>query len=129
MPLPVTSMLAGLFALMMVPLSLQVSMRRIELGRSPPGPGRDETLHRRIRAHGNFTEYVPTAILVVGLCEYSGAGRVFVAGMAAAFLSSRVLHAIGMLYTRTPALRGAGMLVQHAAFLVSGAWLVLHVVA
>lgn len=129
MPLPITSVLAGLFALLMVPLSLQVSIRRIQLQSAPAAGGRDETLHRRIRAHGNFIEYVPTAILVVGLVEYAGGGRPFTTCLAVAFLASRLLHAVGMLYSSGPALRGVGMLVQHVAFAASGAWLLLHVLA
>ena len=129
MPLPITSVLAGLFALLMVPLSLQVSIRRIELERSAPGSGRDETLHRRIRAHGNFIEYVPTAVIVVGLAEYGGADKRLIMALAAAFLVSRLLHAVGMLYGSKPTLRAMAMLLQHAAFLVSGAWLILHAVA
>lgn len=125
MSLPITSLLAGLFALMMVPLSLQVSLRRVRLGAGPGAEG-DDTLRRRVRAHGNFIEYIPTALVAVGLMELGGAARPLVLGLAAAFLSSRLVHALGMLYTATPTLRGLAMLVQHAAFLVAGVWLVMH---
>jgi len=128
MTLPVTSLLAALFALLMVPLSLQVSMRRVRLGGVVVGDANDETLRRRIRAHGNFVEYVPTGLIVVGLVEAGGAAKLLVVGLAAALLVSRVLHAIGMLYTSTPTLRAGGMLIQHAAFLVAGVWLLLKVV-
>ena len=83
-----------------------------------------ETLRRRIRAHGNFIEYAPTALIAVGLVEFGGAAQFLVIGLAAAFFFSRALHAIGMLYTSTPALRAGAMLIQHAAFLVAGGWLV-----
>ena len=129
MPLPVPSLLAGVFALLMVPLSLQVSLRRVQLEKAAPDNGRDETLRRRIRAHGNFIEYVPTAILVVGLAEYAGASSNLVVGLAVAFVVSRCLHAVGMLYASTPTLRATAMLIQHVAFLISGVWLVWHVVA
>jgi uncharacterized protein len=126
--LPVTSVLAGLFALFMVALSLQVSLRRVKLGRPAAGDAKDETLRRRVRAHGNFIEYVPTGLIVVGLMEAGGAANLLVAGLAAALFVSRVLHAIGMLYTATPTLRAGGMLIQHAAFLVAGVWLLLKAV-
>ena len=124
MTLGITSLLVGLFALLMVPLSLQVSMRRVKLGGVSVGDAGDETLRRRIRAHGNFIEYAPTALIAVGLVEYGGASKPLVVGLALAFLLSRALHAIGMLYTSTPTLRAGAMLIQHAAFLVAGAWLV-----
>jgi uncharacterized protein len=130
--LPVTSLLAGLFAVFMVVLSFQVSARRVKLGGVSSGDGNDETLRRRIRAHGNFIEYVPTAVISVGLIEYGGGSKAVVVGLAVAFFISRVLHAVGMLYASTPTLRAGGMLIQHAAFLASGIWLVgtvLRVVA
>ncbi|MDX1487077.1 MAG: MAPEG family protein [Acidiferrobacterales bacterium] len=126
MTLPVTSLLAGVFALFMVPLSLQVSMRRAKLGVSA-GDANDETLRRRIRAHGNFIEYAPIALIVVGLIEFGGTAKPLVVGLAVAFFLSRTLHAIGMLYTSTPTLRAGGMLIQHVAFLMAGVWLVLKV--
>lgn len=129
MTLPITSLLAGIFALLMMPLSLQVSMRRVKLGGVSFGDNGDETLRRRIRAHGNFIEYVPTALIVVGLIEYGGGAKSLVIGLACAFLVSRLLHAVGMLYTSTPTLRAGGMLIQHAAFLVAGCWLVYRAVA
>jgi uncharacterized membrane protein YecN with MAPEG domain len=63
MTLPITSLLAGVFALLMVPLTLQISMRRARLGGISAGDGTDEVLPRRIRAHGNFIEYAPTALI------------------------------------------------------------------
>lgn len=128
MTLQVTTLLAGVFALLMVPLSLQVSMRRIKLGGVSSGSASDEILRRRIRAHGNFIEYAPTALIAVGLIEFGGGSRSLVVGLAIAFCLSRVIHAIGMLYSSTPTLRAAAMLVQHAAFLVAGVWLVLKAV-
>jgi len=125
MSLPITSLLAGIFSLMMIPLSLQVSMRRFKTGIADSSGADDLVLRRRIRAHGNFIEYAPTALIALGLIEYGGATTFLVYSLAAAFLGSRLLHALGMLYASGPALRGAGMLIQHAAFLVAGSWLVL----
>lgn len=123
MQLQVTLLLAGLFSLLMVPLSFQVSLRRIKAGVSAFGGGGDEILHRRIRAHGNFIEYAPTALIAVSLIEYTAGSTLFVWCLATAFFLSRVGHAIGLLYMSTPALRGASMLIQHAAFLAAGGWL------
>lgn len=116
----------------MVPLSLQVSLRRVKIGGVSSGDGGDETLRRRIRAHGNSIEYAPTALIVVGLVEHGDGAKSLVVGLACAFLASRLPHAVGrsgMLHTSTPTLRGVGMLIQHAAFLVAGCWLVLRAVA
>lgn len=123
MNLQITLLLAGIFALLMVLLSLQVSLRRVTLGDAAEGSAGDEVLRRRIRAHGNFIEYAPTALIVVALIESSGGSKLLVLGLALSFGVSRVLHAMGMLYTSTPTLRATAMLMQHAAFLLAGAWL------
>lgn len=119
----ITSLFAGLLALMMVPMSLQVSLRRVGV-KASFGDADDETLRRRIRAHGNFIEYVPTALIALGLVEWNAAPPTLVWTLGIAFLASRVLHAYGMLYASTPTVQGIGMIVQHLAFLVAGGWLV-----
>ena len=53
---------------MMVLLSFQVSLRRAKLNVTH-GDANDETLRRRVRAHGNFVEYAPLAVVVLGLME------------------------------------------------------------
>jgi len=100
----------------MVVLSIQTSLRRAKLNTSH-GDGGDVVLRRRIRAHGNFVEYAPLALIILGLVEAFGAPRSTTVALAAAFCLARVLHAVGMLYMSGAALRAAGMFVQHAAML------------
>lgn len=121
--MPVTSFVAGIFALLIVPLSVQVSLRRAKAN-AVFGDAGDETLRKRIRAHGNFIEYAPLAVVVLGLLEYRGGASWLVWALAAGFVFSRVMHAIGMLFTSTPPVRAVAMLVNHASFLVAGIWLV-----
>src|SRR5262245_60298774 len=110
--MPVTALLTGFFALMMVGLSVPVSLRRRETGVAY-GDGGDGILQRRIRAHGNFIEYAPLALIALAMVEIVGAPAAIIWGLAAAMLFSRVLHALGMLvFTATPWTRGAGMLLQ-----------------
>ena len=71
MSLPATSLLAGLFSVAMVLLSVQISVRRFKTGIAAGDGGEDRTLRRRVRAHGNFIEYAPTALLATGLVEYA----------------------------------------------------------
>ena len=123
--LPVTSLVAGIFALLIVPLAFQVSLRRIKL-KTTFGDADDETLRRRIRAHGNFIEYAPLAVVALGLIEYRGASASFVWWLAGAFVASRVIHALGMLYTSTPTIRAIAMVVNYFAFISAGIWLIRH---
>lgn len=118
-----TCLVAGIFALLIVPLSVQVSLRRAKTN-AVFGDAGDEALRRRIRAHGNFIEYAPLAVVVLGLIEYLGGASWLVWSLAAGFVFSRVMHAIGMLFTSTPPVRAIAMLVNHASFLAAGIWLV-----
>lgn len=121
--LPVTCLVAGIFALMLIPLSVQVSQRRGKL-QVVFGDAGDETLRRRIRAHGNFIEYAPLAVIVLGLIEAHGGPQRLVWALAGGFMLGRVLHAAGMLFTSTPPLRAAAMLFNHLSFLAAGIWLI-----
>lgn len=123
MSLPIVSILAAVLVVMLAALSMHVSMRRMHLGGVFFGDADDDTLRRRIRAQGNFIEYAPTALIVIGLMEMAGAAKLQVAVLAFAFFVSRVLHAYGMLYTKTASVGAVGMLIQHAVFIVSGIWL------
>lgn len=127
MPFPtITACLAAAYAILMVLLSVQTSLRRATL-RVAKGDGDDEVLRRRIRAHGNFSEYAALALIVLALVELSGAARINVCALAAAFLLARLLHAAGMLYLSRHALQAAGMLLQHAGFLFGAILLIKRV--
>lgn len=121
--MPVTALVAGIFALLIVPLSVQVSLRRAKAN-AVFGDAGDETLRRRVRAHGNFIEYAPLAVIALGLVEYRGGAHWLVWSLALGFVFSRVAHALGMLFTATPPARAVAMLVNHLSFLAAGIWLV-----
>lgn len=120
--LPITSLLAAFFSLMMVALSLQVSIRRMQ-SRTAFGDGDESVLRRRVRAHGNFVEYMPLALVVIALLEVGGAPATLTGVLALGFATSRILHALLLLYVRSPAPRAIAMTGQHLAFLISAAWL------
>lgn len=122
--LSVTGLVTGVFALLIVVLSVQVSLRRAKVN-AVFGDAGDATLRRRIRAHGNFVEYAPLAVMALGLVEYRAGPTWLVLSLAAGFIFSRVGHAIGMLFTSTPPVRAVAMLVNHASFLAAGVWLLV----
>lgn len=116
--LPITGAIAAISALMLVALSLNVSLGRIKAGVTF-GFGNDEHLMRRIRAQANFTEYVPLALILIGLAEYRGAAPAALWIIALLLAAGRACHAAGILAALMP-LRAAGMLGTYAA-LVGGA--------
>lgn len=116
--LPITSLFAAIFAVALVALSIPVSLRRLKVG-DMVGHSADEILRQRIRAQGNFIEYVPLGVTALGLVEAHAAPAWIVVALGAAFAFGRLLHAIGMLRASAP-LRGFGMTFTYLA-LVSAA--------
>ncbi|KAI9202098.1 membrane-associated, eicosanoid/glutathione metabolism protein [Polychytrium aggregatum] len=52
-----------------------------------------QMLVRAIRAHANFTEHVPLALLVLGFAELNGANSLYLHSSLAILLIARYLHA------------------------------------
>jgi hypothetical protein len=63
--------------------------------RKPIGDADDEVLARRIRRHGNMTEYAPIYISVLAVYELMIGQTTTVFWMALLFAIARVLHVIG----------------------------------
>src|ERR1700712_5432001 len=108
MILPINTLSVVVSAAMLIALSVPISLRRARLGIEIGDPHEDVTLTRRIRAHGNFTEYVPLALLLIALVEASKNLHAATA-LAVVLLVARIAHAAGTLAGVTW-LRGIGML-------------------
>lgn len=120
--LPITSLTAAICGLALVVLAMITGMQRTKT-KTLLGNGTDETLLRRIRAHGNFSETVPMALILMALTEFQGAGQTLTCVAAALLLGGRGLHIIGILSALLPA-RAIGMLMTIAATLVPAGYLV-----
>ena len=91
MPL-VTPLYAALAAVVMIALALRVIGARRGRGIAI-GDGADDDLARRIRAHGNFAEYTPLALVLMLLLELGGAPAWQLHLLGAALILGRVAHA------------------------------------
>lgn len=115
-----TAFYGALLALLYVALSSWVVAGRLTTD-VLHGDGGDRRLLKRIRIHGNFAEYVPFALLLVGLYEAGGGGPAVVRTLLIVLLVARLLHPIGMLAPKDSpqqfACRGGGVI---ATFLVLG---------
>ena len=60
------------------------------------GDGGDLAMTRRIRSQANFIEYVPLALVIIGLLEESGASRGLVRVLLIVLVIARILHPFGM---------------------------------
>jgi hypothetical protein len=90
-----TGVYAALLALVFAGLSIWVIAGRAK-HRVHHGDGGNDDMNRRIRAHGNFAEYVPLILLLVALLEAGGAGRFTVHALLLPLLAARLMHPIGM---------------------------------
>lgn len=95
LPLQVFSFYAALLALLFVVLSFRVvTIRRRD--RVSLGDQDNPALRRAIRAHGNFAEYTPIALILIGLCVVMGLGVLWGHLICGSLLLGRVMHAYGV---------------------------------
>lgn len=85
----------ALFVLMSIPMAIAVGVRRAKTGILLLH-GQDDELLRLIRAHGNFVEYVPLALLALAGGEVAGTPVWLVAACGAALVLARIVHYFGL---------------------------------
>jgi uncharacterized protein len=115
-----TLLFAGCCALLQCALTALVIMRRAHTGVSFLDGG-DQPLMRRIRAHGNFSETAPMALLLMGLLELSGLGSTWLVAFGVCLLLGRVLHAQSILTNNAAWSRIGGMVLTLGVISIEGA--------
>ncbi len=116
---PITLCYAGALGLLMAALSLRVPLRRLQL-QAPWGDAEDLTLATRVRAFGNFIEYVPAILVLMALLELQQAPTLLLHLSGAALLLARLIHAASLWAGECPPWRRAGRAIG-----ALGTWLVL----
>jgi len=95
-PVPeITAFYAGLLGLLLLALSYLVARQRLRKKVST-GDGGHPALAGAIRAHGNFTEYVPLGLILILLTEVTGQGDLTTHLLGAGLVVGRLLHAYGL---------------------------------
>lgn len=95
----ITPLYAGALALWFLVLSIKVIRYRghgISLG-----DGGDPQLQRLIRGHGNFSEYVPFILVMIGALELSGYPHWLLHLLGASLLVARILHGTSLSFTQS----------------------------
>lgn len=87
-----TGFYAGLLALLYVYLAVRVIKVRVRT-KTKLGDGNHPELANAIRAHGNFAEYVPFALLLMGMLNFQGLSPVLIHVMGCVLVLGRVIHA------------------------------------
>ena len=128
MMIAVTPYYAAALAVLLVVLSLRViTVRRAR--KVSIGDGGDAELSRRTRVQGNFAEYAPMGLILMGFAEAGGAPAITVHVLGVMLVAGRVAHAVGM--SPEPSifpLRVGGMSLTFLALLL-GAGLNVYVAA
>lgn len=93
--MPITALYAGLLAPIFIVLAIRVIGQR-RSARVALGHGSDDTLLRRMRVHANFAEYVPLALILLGLAESLKTAPIALHAVGIVLLSGRAIHAYGV---------------------------------
>jgi uncharacterized membrane protein YecN with MAPEG domain len=93
----ITPLYAGLLALLYLVLSYRtVVLRRNKVSL---GDGGNPILQRRIRAHGNFSEYVPMILIMLGILELNHLPFYALHSLGLTLLIARLLHGYSLSFT------------------------------
>ena len=91
----ITPLYAAVMALFLVVLSVR-TLRLRRRHKVAIGHGSEPALERAMRAHANFCEYVPIALLLIYFFENLVDSRLLVHAMGIVLLLGRALHAYGV---------------------------------
>ena len=100
-PIPITAIFTALLGQMLVGLSVRVVVLRAGKKINYLDGG-DADLGRAIRVQGNFTEYVPIALALIGMVEWLGVPHWAVYALGTTLIVARIGHAYGLYATPFP---------------------------
>ena len=118
----------GLHLILLLVLSVLVTRQRrkhhVEIG-----DGGEPALNQAIRAFGNAAEYVPAALVGLGVLALAGAMPLLIHPIGFLLLAGRVMHAAGLSRsTGVSWLRTAGVLATWIAYIALSAALLFYAV-
>ena len=125
MTMPViTALYAGILGFLGLVLASRVVQHR-QKHRIALGDKGNEDMQRAMRVFGNFTEYVPMILLLIGFGEMLGAHKWLTHGLGASLVAGRLFHAWGLSKTSGTSLgRLLGVVLTWLALLVASAMLI-----
>ena|ERR1700733_8556632 len=91
----ITTLYAGLLGLMSIAIAYKAGSTRGKSGISI-GHGDNKELLLAMRRQANFIEYVPMALIIIGLLEMNGVPRLAIHAMGASLVVFRACHAVGL---------------------------------
>ncbi|WP_434053439.1 MAG: MAPEG family protein [Roseibium sp.] len=125
--LPVTIVFVAVFALIQIPMTVAVGLRRLQTDVQFMDGG-DGVLLQRMRAHGNFTETVPIALLAMAAAELAGAPHMLLLAGGTALLLGRLLHYATIVTTGFGIGRAIGMLLTLSSLVLFPGFVLLKTI-
>lgn len=95
MLLPVTALYGGILTFILLWLSFGAGAMRGK-AKISIGDGGNVELLEKIRRHGNAIEYVPMAIILIGVLEANGANAILLHVLGVVLIISRIAHPLGL---------------------------------
>ena len=120
MPFAITALYAGLLGVMIVITSVLVTMARVK-HKVDFGDGGNIAVTQRVRVQGNLIEYVPIALILLGIIEAAGSASWLLHTLGVVLILARLSHAWGIYSNPKPgAGRGVGATATWLVILVAG---------
>ena len=91
MSVTITALYAGILALIVIALAINVTVHRVKLR-----DGGNPQMRRMIRLHGNAAEYIPLAVVLMAIYELNGGGHLGLHIVGIALVAGRVVQTWGM---------------------------------
>lgn len=91
----ITALYAGLLGLLSMVIAFKAGSLRGKKN-IPIGDGGDRELLLAMRRHSNFIEYVPLALILIGVLELNHVKPMVLHALGAALVIARVSHAFGL---------------------------------
>jgi uncharacterized membrane protein YecN with MAPEG domain len=111
----ITALYAGVLALIVVALGINVTVHRVKL-EIPLGDRGNAQMLRMIRLHANVAEYIPLAALLMLVFELNGGMHIALHIAGVALVVARLLQTWGMWSTEIPGFgRGVGQTITWLA--------------
>ena len=123
--LQIAGLYAALNAIIMLVLGMHVSRMRGKT-KINLGDGGNPELLRAIRAHGNNTEYVPFALILMSLLALQQASVMLLHGLGLALTLGRIAHGLGLSRSAGLSLgRGLGTGLTYLTILLAAVMLIV----
>lgn len=121
MVLPVTLVIAAACGVINIWLAMRLVRGRLR-GKVLVGDGGDPGMLAGMRAHANFTEYAPIALILLALIELARGPDTWLWLLGALFVLARIAHPLGMARPAPNPLRAGGALLTWIVTLLLAGW-------